>query len=82
MVGTWRGIGLLDVQEPLQQVWGSRIIIVEPGQDRRRLQECYPGLMIFEPKEIQDAVNDWPENAAMMQVKRTFSGDIVVGCIN
>ena len=76
ITGTWRGVGLLDVQEPLHYEWGRQIIITEPGRDRGKLQTQYPGTMIFEPKEFQDAVNGWPDNAALIKAKRTFAGAI------
>jgi hypothetical protein len=77
IAGEWRGVGLLDVMEPLLYEWGRRIIIAEPGRDRRKLQTYYPGLMIFEPKEFQDAVNGWPDNIGVVLAKRMFNGDIV-----
>ena len=73
----WRGVGLLDVQEPLQYEWGRQILIVEPGRDRGRLQAQYRRTMIFEPAEFQDAVSNWPENAALILAKRTFVGKIM-----
>jgi len=74
--GRWRGIGLLDVQEGQRHTWGRQVLIVEPGRDRGKLQAHYPGLMIFTPQEFMDAVEHWPENAATIQAKRTFAGDI------
>ena len=76
VAGQWRGIGLLDVLEPLRHTWGRRVLIVEPGRDRRKLQEYYPNAMIFAPAEFMDVVEHWPENAATIQAKRTFAGDI------
>lgn len=76
MAGEWRGVGLLNVLDPLHYEWGRQIIIMEPGRDRVKLQAQYPGLMIFGPKEFQDAVNGWPDNAALIKAKRTFTGDI------
>ena len=72
----WKGIGILDVLEGGQHIWGKQVLIVEHGRDRRKLQEHYPGMMIFEPAEFMDAVDHWPENAATIQAKRTFAGDI------
>ena len=76
VAGEWKGVGLLDVLEGQQHTWGRRIIIAEPGRDRGKLQENYPGTMIFEPAEFRDAVEHWPGNAAAIQAKKTFSGDI------
>lgn len=77
VTGRWRGVGLLGVQESLRHTWGRQIIIAEPGRDRRKLQAYYPGLMIFEPKEFQDAVNGWPDNAGVVLAKRVFNGEIM-----
>ncbi|NMC31227.1 MAG: hypothetical protein GYA36_02045 [Veillonellaceae bacterium] len=76
VAGTWRGIGLLDVQEALWPIWGRQIILVEPGTDRSKLQAHYPGRMIFTPVEFMDAVEHWPENEGVMLAKRIFNGDI------
>lgn len=76
VAGTWRGVGLLDVLEPLQHTWGRQVIIAESGRDRVRLQACYPGLLIFEPAEFMDAVEHWPDNEALIKTKRIFHGDI------
>ena len=76
VVGEWKGVGLLDVLEGHQDTWGRRIIIAEPGRDRRKLRQNYPGAMIFTPAEFQDAVEHWPGNAAAIQAKKTFFGDI------
>lgn len=72
VAGQWRGVGLLDVLEPLQHTWGRKIIITEPGRDRGKLQAQYPGLMIFTPEEFQDAVNGWPGNAGEILAMRVF----------
>ena len=76
VAGQWRGIGRLDVQEGQRHIWGRQIIIVEPAANRGKLQEHYPGVMIFTPAEFMDAVEHWPENAATIQAKKTFHGDI------
>ncbi len=75
VAGEWKGIGVLNVQDD-QHVWGGRIIIAEPGANRDKLAAYYPGLMIFTPQELRDAVDHWPENAATVQAKKTFQGDI------
>ena len=76
VAGKWRGIGLLEVLEGGRHIWGRQVLIAEPGRDRRKLQEHYPGVMIFTPAEFMDAVNGWPENAATIQAKKIFKGDI------
>ena len=76
VAGTWRGIGLLDVQEAFWHIWGRQIILAEPGTDRSKLQAHYPGRMIFTPAEFMDAVEHWPENEGVMLAKRIFNGDI------
>ena len=76
VAGHWHGVGLLEVLDGQRHIWGRQIIIAESGRDRRRLQEHYPGLMIFTPAEFMDAVEHWPENAATIQAKKTFQGDI------
>lgn len=75
--GRWRGIGLLEVLEEWRHIWGRKVLIAEPGRDRRKLQEHYPGTMIFTPAEFMDAVEHWPENKGVILAKRTFSGEIV-----
>ena len=76
VAGEWKGIGLLDVLEEQRRVWGRQVIIAEPGRERGKLQEHYPGVMIFTPTEFMDAVEHWPDNAATIQAKKTFQGDI------
>ena len=76
VAGQWRGIGRLDVQEGQRHIWGKQIIIAEPAANRGKLQEHYPGVMIFTPAEFMDVVEHWPENAATIQAKKTFQGDI------
>ena len=78
VAGEWKGIGLLDVLEGGQHIWGRQIIIAEHGANRDKLMAHYPGLMIFTPQEFMDAVEHWPENAATIQAKKTFQGDIRV----
>ena len=82
VVGQWRGIGLLDVLEEGRRIWGRQVLIVEPERDRRKLKEYYPGVMVFTPAEFMDAVNGWPENAATIQAKKIFKGDIAGGVSN
>ena len=79
IAGQWRGIGLLDVLEPLRHTWGSQILIAEPGRDRGKLQTHYPGLMIFTPKEFQDAVKHWPDNSGVILAERIFDVEILEG---
>ena len=76
VAGEWRGIGLLELLEGWWHIWGRRVLIVEPGRDRGKLQKYYPNAMIFAPAEFMDVVEHWPENAATIQAKRTFAGDI------
>ena len=82
VAGEWKGIGLLDVLEEQRRVWGRQVIIAEPGRERGKLQEHYPGVMIFTPAEFMDAVEHWPENAATIQAKKIFRGDIRGGVSN
>ena len=77
ITGQWRGIGLLDVQEPLRHTWGGQILIAKPGANRGKLQAHYPGLMIFTPKEFQDAVKHWPDNSGVILAKRIFDGELL-----
>ena len=77
LAGRWRGVGLLEVLEPQQYTWGKQIIIAELGRDRRKLQEHYPGLMIFTPAEFRDAVEHWPDNEGVILAKRIFNGEIM-----
>ena len=79
VAGQWRGIGLLDVLEEQRDAWGRQAIIADPRADRRKLQTHYPGVMIFTPAEFIDAVNGWPDNAATIQAKKIFRGDIAGG---
>lgn len=72
----WRGVGLLDVLDGQRHIWGKQIIIAESAANREKLQANYPGVMIFTPQEFIDAVEHWPDNAATIQAKRTFAGDI------
>ena len=75
VTGQWKGIGILNVMED-QHIWGRQIIIAEPGANHDKLMAHYPRMMIFTPQEFRDAVEHWPENAATIQAKRTFAGDI------
>ena len=75
--GAWRGVGLLTVLEPLLYEWGSQVVIAEPGRDRKKLQQQFPKAMIFNPAEFIDAVNGWPDNAAVILAKRIFQGEIM-----
>ena len=79
VAGQWQGIGLIDVQDGQRDTWGQQILIADHRADRRKLQAHYPGMMIFTPAEFVDAVNDWPDNAATIQAKRIFRGDIAGG---
>ena len=76
VTGQWKGIGILSVMEEGWHVWGRQIIIAEPGANRDKLMAYYSGIAIFSPEEFRDAVEHWPENAATIQAKRTFAGDI------
>ena len=78
----WRGIGLLDVLEGQQFAWGRQIIVAESECDCRKLQEHYPGLMIFTPAELRDAVEHWPGNEGVILAKRIFNGKIMGGDTN
>ena len=82
VAGRWRGIGLLDVMEGQRHIWGRQVLIVEPGRDRRKLQECYPGVMIFAPAEFMDAVEHWPENEGVVLAKKFFNGIILGGVVS
>lgn len=76
VAGRWRGIGLLEVLEE-QHIWGRQVLIAEPAANRDKLQEHYPGVMIFTPAEFMGAVEHWPENEGVILAKRMFNGEIV-----
>lgn len=76
VAGEWRGIGLLEVIED-QAIWGRQIIIADASANREKLMAHYSGIAIFTPAEFRDAVEHWPDNAATIQAKRTFKGDIL-----
>lgn len=74
--GLWEGIGLLEVQEPCRQVWGSQVFIVDDKVDRLTLRREYPEAMIFLAAEFTDAMTHWPGNEGVILAKRFFSGEI------
>ena len=82
VAGQWRGIGRLDVQEGQRHIWGKQIIIAEPAANRGKLQEHYPGVMIFTPAEFMDAVEHWPENEGVVLAKKFFNGIILGGVVS
>jgi hypothetical protein len=79
VAGRWRGIGLLDVLGEYMDVFGQKVLIVEHGIDRRRLQAHYPRTTIFSPAEFLDIMEHWPESSGIVQAKRAFAGDVMSG---
>ena len=81
VAGRWRGIGLLEVLEE-QHIWGRQVLIVEPGRDRDKLQEHYPGLMVFTPAEFRDVVEHWPENEGVVFLNTNAVNILRTACPN
>ena len=75
--GQVKGAFFFDVLEPMQCIWGSRVIVTDRDHDELRQQ--FPGLMIFTPPEFMQVIRDWPESGAVVKTLLTFGGKLMGG---
>lgn len=79
IAGQWQGIGVWNVLQEMQSIWGQQVLVVETGANQSGLRQNYPEMMIFEPNEFLDIVRCWPESEGIVRAKRAFSGQVVEG---